>query len=45
MALIEHGVLPDGDGREPWFLCYQHDEKVVAETLTAFEEAVKEVKA
>ena len=45
MALIEHGVLPDGDGREPWFLCYQHDEQVVAETLTAFEEAVKEVKA
>jgi glutamate-1-semialdehyde 2,1-aminomutase len=45
MALIERGVMPDCDGREPWFLCYRHDEQVVAETLTAFEEAVKEVKA
>ena len=45
MALIERGVMPDSDGREPWFLCYRHDEQVVAETLTAFEEAVKEVKA
>ncbi|MCP4544152.1 MAG: aspartate aminotransferase family protein [Chloroflexi bacterium] len=45
MALIERGVMPDADGREPWFLCYEHDEKVVAETLTAFEDAVKEVKA
>ncbi len=45
MALIEHGVMPDCDGREPWFLCYQHDEKVIGETLTALEDAVKEVKA
>ncbi|HEY74264.1 MAG: aspartate aminotransferase family protein [Chloroflexi bacterium] len=44
MALIERGVMPDGDGREPWFLCYQHNEQVIAETLTAFEDAVKDVK-
>ena len=44
MALIERGVMPESDGREPWFLCYRHDERVVADTLTAFEEAVKDVK-
>ena len=44
MALIERGVLPDSDGREPWFLCYSHDAGVIAETLTVFEEAVKDVK-
>ena len=43
-ALIERGVMPDCDGREPWFLCYTHDDDVIAETLTAFEDAVKAVK-
>jgi len=45
MALIERGVMPDSDGREPWFLCYSHGEQEIAETLTAVEEAVREVKA
>jgi glutamate-1-semialdehyde 2,1-aminomutase len=44
MALIEQGVMPDSDGREPWFLCYSHSEQDIAETLTAFEDAVKAVK-
>ncbi|MBM4467223.1 MAG: aspartate aminotransferase family protein [Chloroflexi bacterium] len=44
MALIERGVMPDSDGREPWFLCYSHGEQEIAETLTAFEDAVKSVK-
>jgi glutamate-1-semialdehyde 2,1-aminomutase len=44
MELIERGVMPDCDGREPWFLCYGHDEEIVAETLTVFEEAVKAIK-
>ena len=44
MALIERGVMPDSDGREPWFLCYSHGEQEIAETLTVFEEAVKDVK-
>jgi glutamate-1-semialdehyde 2,1-aminomutase len=44
MALIDRGVMPDGDGREPWFLCYSHGEQEIAETLTAFEEAAKEAK-
>jgi glutamate-1-semialdehyde 2,1-aminomutase len=44
MALIERAVMPDADGREPWFLCYSHGDREIAETLTAFEDAVKTVK-
>jgi glutamate-1-semialdehyde aminotransferase len=36
--------MPDGDGREPWFLCYSHSEQDIADTLTVFEEAVRTVK-
>jgi glutamate-1-semialdehyde 2,1-aminomutase len=43
-ALVERGILPDPDGREPWFLCYAHGEREIADTLTAFEAAVKSVK-
>jgi glutamate-1-semialdehyde 2,1-aminomutase len=43
-ALIERGVMPDCDGREPWFLCYSHSEQDIADTLTAFNEAVHEAK-
>jgi glutamate-1-semialdehyde 2,1-aminomutase len=42
-ALIERGSMPDPDSREPWFLCAAHTEQDIAETLTAFEDAVKEV--
>jgi glutamate-1-semialdehyde 2,1-aminomutase len=44
MALIEHGIMLDCDGREPWFLCYSHGEREITDTLTAFEEAVKDIK-
>ncbi len=44
MALIDRGVLPDSDGREPWFLCYSHDDQVIDETLMAFEDALKAAK-
>ena len=44
MALIERGVMPESDGREPWFLCYSHAEELIDETLTVFEQVVKEVK-
>ncbi len=40
-ALIERGVMPDNDAREPWFLCYAHGDKEIDETLTVFREAVK----
>jgi len=45
MELIERGVMPDCDGREPWFLCYSHSEEDISYTLTAFEEAVRAAKA
>jgi glutamate-1-semialdehyde 2,1-aminomutase len=43
-ALIERGVMPDHDPREPWFLSYSHSEKDVDDTLTAFRAAIKAVK-
>jgi glutamate-1-semialdehyde 2,1-aminomutase len=43
-ALIERGVMPDHDAREPWFLCYAHSDKDIDDTLTAFRDAVKSVK-
>ncbi len=42
MHLIQKGAVPDPDGREPWFLCAALSEEDIADTLTHFEEAVKE---
>ncbi len=44
MELIRRGVQPDSDGREPWFLSYAHNDKVIDDTLEIFNEAVKMVK-
>ena len=44
MGLIQRGVQPDADGREPWFLCYSLSEEDVNETLNVFNDAVKEAK-
>jgi glutamate-1-semialdehyde 2,1-aminomutase len=43
-GLTQRGAMPDPDGREPWFLSYSHSEKDIADTLTMFEESVKEAK-
>jgi glutamate-1-semialdehyde 2,1-aminomutase len=43
-AMIERGVMPDHDPREPWFLCYSHSEADIDQTLAVVEEAVKNVK-
>lgn len=43
-ALIERGVMPDHDPREPWFLCYSHSEEDINETLNAMQDAVAVVK-
>jgi glutamate-1-semialdehyde 2,1-aminomutase len=43
-ALLDRGVMPDVDGREPWFMCYAHDDAIIDETLNAFADAVKAVK-
>ena len=43
LELIKRGVQPDGDAREPWFLCYSLSEEDVAETLNIFNDSVKAV--
>jgi glutamate-1-semialdehyde 2,1-aminomutase len=37
----EHGVMPESDGFEPYFLCSDHTVADAAETLEAFESGVK----
>ena len=44
LELIKRGVMPDSDGREPWFLCAALSEKDVAETLNVFNDSVKAAK-
>jgi glutamate-1-semialdehyde 2,1-aminomutase len=41
---IDRGVMPDNDAREPWFLCYEHSDADIDETLNVYAEIVKEVK-
>jgi len=41
---IQRGVMPDLDAREPWFLCYEHSDADIDETLNVYAEVVKEVK-
>ncbi len=41
---IERGVMPDYDAREPWFLCYEHSDADIDETLNVYAEIVKEIK-
>src|SRR5512147_292940 len=41
---IAKGVMPDHDAREPWFLCYEHSDADIDETLNIYAEIVKEVK-
>jgi glutamate-1-semialdehyde 2,1-aminomutase len=43
-ALIERGIMPDHDPREPWFLCYSHSDNDIDNTLDAVREAIKVVK-
>ncbi len=44
VALIKQGVMPDSDGREPWFLCYSHTDDLIDETLQVFEDVVSQAK-
>ncbi|HMV97265.1 MAG TPA: guanitoxin biosynthesis PLP-dependent transaminase GntE [Anaerolineales bacterium] len=41
---VAKGVMPDHDAREPWFLCYEHSDADIEETLNVYAEIVKEVK-
>jgi glutamate-1-semialdehyde 2,1-aminomutase len=42
--LIKRGVMPDADGREPWFLCAALSPADVDETLNIFNDSVKAAK-
>jgi glutamate-1-semialdehyde 2,1-aminomutase len=42
---IERGVMPDLDAREPWFLCYEHTDKDVDDTLQIFADIVKQTRS
>ncbi len=44
LELIKRGVQPDGDSREPWFLCYSLSDEDVQETLTVFNDSIKAIK-
>lgn len=41
LYMIEHGVLPEADGFEPYFLCSDHTLEDAAETLQVFEDGLK----
>jgi glutamate-1-semialdehyde 2,1-aminomutase len=44
MQLFELGVWVEADAREPWFLCYEHSDAIIDETLNRFEDALKATK-
>jgi glutamate-1-semialdehyde 2,1-aminomutase len=43
LKLLEKGVMPDKDSREPWFISASHTERDADVAIGAFEEAIKEV--
>jgi glutamate-1-semialdehyde 2,1-aminomutase len=42
-GLIERGVMPEPDSREPWFMCAALSTQDIAETVTALEDTLREV--
>jgi glutamate-1-semialdehyde 2,1-aminomutase len=45
VELVRRGVMPDPAVEEPWYLCYEHGDREVEQTLSAFEGAVEAAKA
>ncbi len=43
-AAMERGIMPDHDAREPWFLCYEHSEADIDETLNVYADVVRKTK-
>jgi len=43
-ALIERGIMPDHDPREPWFLCFSHSDQDIDKTLEVFDNVIKVVR-
>jgi len=44
LGMINRGVMPCDDAKEPWFISSAHTDEDVAETLTAFEDALVDAK-
>lgn len=42
-GLIERGVMPEPDSREPWFMSAAHSHEDIAVTATALEDTLREV--
>ena len=42
-GLIERGVMPEPDSREPWFMCSAHTDQDIADTANALEDTVRAV--
>lgn len=42
---IEKGIMPDHDAREPWFMCYEHSDADIDETLNVYAEIVKGIRS
>jgi glutamate-1-semialdehyde 2,1-aminomutase len=45
MGMIDRGVMPVDDAKEPWFISSAHSDEDVAETLGAFEDALKNARS
>jgi glutamate-1-semialdehyde 2,1-aminomutase len=41
-GLIQRGVMPEPESREPWFICESLSDADIAETAQALEDAVRE---
>jgi glutamate-1-semialdehyde 2,1-aminomutase len=41
VGLIERGLLPEPDSREPWFISEAHSHADIADTVTALEDSVR----
>lgn len=44
LALVRRGIVPDPDAREPWFLCYQHEDEDIDVTLETVREVALEIR-
>jgi glutamate-1-semialdehyde 2,1-aminomutase len=42
-GLIERGVMPEPESREPWFMCAAHSQQDIADTANALEDTLAEV--
>jgi len=42
-GLIERGIMPEPESREPWFMCAAHSQQDIAETANALEDTLREV--